>query len=396
MHGMKLLYLNSLPNYGGGEKHTWLLMRGLRERGWRVHLATPPGSPLGEQARSDGFNVHSIAFRSKWDVGSMTAVYRLVRRERFDVVHAQDHRSYLLGLLAACLAGVPVRIATVHMLNTDLSYPPVTAPKRLLYSAIDRWLAHAATGIITVSDWNRNALQRRGIPASKLRTIYPGIDLQEFAEPGPPREPNPLAALPEGAPVVGAVGRLERQKGLDILLRAFPTLLERHPEAWLVIVGDGPERQDLEALAAKLHLREQTIFTGFRRDVPALLQRFTVMAMPSHFEGLPVAPMEAYMAGVPVVATSVYGTPEVVLDGVTGLLVPPGEPGRLAAALADLLRDIPRQRAMAEAGRRLVHERFSLDTMLEATESCYRELAPVSSLPVPASSKATEVQRAGH
>ncbi|MGA2285820.1 MAG: glycosyltransferase family 4 protein [Dehalococcoidia bacterium] len=393
---MKLLYLNSLPNYGGGEKHTWLLMRGLRERGWRVHLAAPPGSSLAEQARSDGFNVHSIAFRSKWDVSSAAAIYRLLRRERFDVVHAQEPRSSLLGLPTARLAGVPVRITTVHMLNTDRSYPPLTGPKRFLYSAIFRWVARAATGIIAVSEWNRNALQRRGIPASKLRTIYPGIDLQEFSEPQPPREPNPLATLPEAAPVVGAVGRLVQQKGLDVLLRAFPTLLDRHPDAWLVIVGDGPERQSLEALAAKLRLRERTIFAGFRRDVPALLRRFTVMAMPSHFEGLPVAPMEAYMAGVPVVATAVYGTPEVVLDGWTGLLVPPGEPGRLAAALADLLRDVSRQQAMAEAGRRLVHERFSLETMLEATDSYYRELAPASSLPAPASSNVTEVQRAGH
>ncbi len=395
MGGMKLLYLNSLPNYGGGEKHTWLLMRGLRERGWRVHLAAPPGSSLAEQARSDGFNVHSIAFRSKWDVSSAAAIYRLLRRERFNVVHAQEPRSSLLGLPTARLAGVPVRITTVHMLNTDRSYPPLTGPKRFLYSAIFRWLARAATTIITVSDWNRKALLQRGITPNKIRTIYPGIDLQEFAQPGSVEEPNPLAALPENAVVVGAVGRLERQKGLNVLLRAFPSLLKTHPDAWLVIVGDGPERPALEALAAEFGLSERVVFAGFRRNVAALLRRFAVLAMPSRFEGLPVVPMEAYMAGVPVVATAVYGTPEVVRDNVTGLLVPPEEPDRLATALADLLDDLPKRQAMADAGKRLVRERFSLEAMLDATDSCYRPSALLTALSQAPSPRATEVQRAG-
>ncbi len=391
---LKLLYLNSLPNYGGGEKHTWLLMRGLRERGWRVHLAAPPGSPLGEQARADGFGVHLVDFRSKWDAGSATALYRLIRRERFDVVHAQDHRSLLLGLPMAWLAGVPVRVATVHMLNTERSYPPMTGAKRTLYSAIDRWLARLATGIVAISKWNRDALLREGIASQKVRTIYPGIDLREFDQPGPLHAPNPLVAIPEEAPVVGVVGRLEQQKGVDVLLRAFPAVLERHPEAYILVVGDGLQRPRLEVLAAELGVWERTIFAGLRKDVSALLRRFTVMAMPSLYEGLPVVPMEAYTAGVPVVAAAVYGVPEVVLDGASGLLVPPGEPPPLADALVSLLEDASRRAQMAEAGRRLVEERFSLRAMVEATASYYRDLLSAKRLPARAAPR--EAQRAGH
>jgi glycosyltransferase involved in cell wall biosynthesis len=170
--------------------------------------------------------------------------------------------------------------------------------------------------------------------------------------------------------------------------------LERHPEAYLLVVGDGPQRPVLEVLASELGVWERTIFAGFRKDVSALLRRFTVMAMPSLYEGLPVVPMEACMAGVPVVAAAVYGVPEVVMDGVSGLLVPPGEPAPLADALASLLEDAPRRAQMAEAGRKLVEERFSLEAMVEATVSYYRDLLSAKQLPARAAPR--EAQRAGH
>jgi glycosyltransferase involved in cell wall biosynthesis len=194
--------------------------------------------------------------------------------------------------------------------------------------------------------------------------------------PGEGREPVRRAlGLDAAAPVVGVVGRLEAQKGHTYLLDAWPDVRRDFPGARLLVVGDGALRAELEARALGPGLHGSVTFTGFRADVPRVLAALDVLVLPSLYEGMPLTVIEASAMGLPVVATAVDGTPEVVRDGETGRLVPPARPAALADALRALLADPARARAMGRAGRAHVLARFDLDTQVEATARVYRRVA---------------------
>jgi glycosyltransferase involved in cell wall biosynthesis len=199
-----------------------------------------------------------------------------------------------------------------------------------------------------------------GLPGGSVITIHNGV----------PDAPPPPEPRPQPGPLIGAVGRLERQKGFDILIRA----LGRVEGATLFIVGDGTERANLEELARGVGVAERVVWNGWRDDPRGLFPSFDVLVFPSRFEGFPLAVLEALLAGSAVVAADVGSVAEVVRDGETGLLVPPEDPGAVADAIRRLLADEGLRRRLGEAGRRLVLERFTAMHMTRAFEALYREL----------------------
>ena len=182
-------------------------------------------------------------------------------------------------------------------------------------------------------------------------------------------------ALGQDTPVVGVVGRLETQKGHVYLLEAWTEVIRARPDARLLVVGEGSLRGELARQARDAHIAESVIFTGFRSDVPRLLDTVDVLALPSLHEGMPLTVIEAAAAGRPVVATAVDGTPEVVRDGETGYLVPPADPAALAKALLAVLGDADAARRMGREAHRWARERFDIGAHVEATARVYREAA---------------------
>jgi glycosyltransferase involved in cell wall biosynthesis len=217
-----------------------------------------------------------------------------------------------------------------------------------------------APEVIYTSDIDRETDGRR-----RLRThvVYYGIDLERFssASPAPPAEGR----------LVGNVARLAPQKGQSVLLDAAPLVLERHPDARFVFVGDGELRGELESRARRLGIADRVVFTGARRDVPELLASFSVFALPSYFEGLCYAVIEAQAAGVPVVATPVGGVRETVVPDETGLRCDPGDPLSLADGISRLLDDPMEARRLADEARRRVRERFATERMVSETIAIY-------------------------
>jgi glycosyltransferase involved in cell wall biosynthesis len=207
-----------------------------------------------------------------------------------------------------------------------------------------------------------------------------GVDLDRFASGTP--------TLQKDGVLVGDVARLARQKDHRTLLAAMATVRREHPDARLVLVGDGELRAELEQLAAGLGLEGSVLFTGARDDVPDLLASFDVFAHAARYEGFCLAVVEAQAAGIPVVATAVGGVPEAVANGETGLLVPPGDDHALAAAITRLLEDQPLADRLAAAGRRRVHDLYSERRMVEETLRLYGE-APTSSTRIESSERDT-------
>lgn len=277
-------------------------------------------------------------------------------------VHVGTGREDFDGARAARRAGVPAVVQTLH-LPWLMGSPKHRVPLFRSLQGIDR--------LIAVSAGQRRSYERAGVPAELFTTVVNGIRPRRTWL---PREQARAAlGLEPSRPVVLAVGRLVVQKGHRTLVEALPELVARVPDAVVVVVGDGPLRPQLERRARELGVAEHLRMVGFQPDARGLLGAADVFALPSRQEALPLAALEAMDAGLPVVATAVLGTTEVVEPGRTGLLVRRDAPRPLAAALAELLADPERARAYGEAGQARFAERFTSDRMAAQTLAVYED-----------------------
>ena len=367
-----LLFVLTSPVRGGVEEVVLALLQRLDRSEFRLALAAPP--PLLDALAPDlaGVPVATLGVAAEsW--GRRDEIARLaafIRRLRPDVVNPHLFRSTLVAAPVARWCGARSVVETYHG-REGWRRGPVRG--RFLP---DRLIARLLDGVIAVSEAARDFLiAAKGYPPGRVVVVPNGRDLSVYG-PGEGREPVRRAlGLDAAAPVVGVVGRLEAQKGHTYLLDAWPDVRRDFPGARLLVVGDGALRAELEARALGPGLHGSVTFTGFRADVPRVLAALDVLVLPSLYEGMPLTVIEASAMGLPVVATAVDGTPEVVRDGETGRLVPPARPAALADALRALLADPARARAMGRAGRAHVLARFDLDTQVEATARVYRRVA---------------------
>lgn len=292
--------------------------------------------------------------RSGHDVRSLRAHFSALREVAPDIVHVNlsSPWSCQYCIAAACLLRRP-RVVAVY----QLPRPPVSERqrrmKRLTARGVDR---HVGVGART----SREVEQLIGFPTGSVITIHNGV----------PDESHPPAPRPRPGPLIGAVGRLEPQKGFDVLIRALPQV----DRATLVLVGDGSERGSLEELADRIGVADRVLWIGWSDEPRSYLGAVDVFALPSRFEGFPLTVLEALLARTAVAATDVGSVAEAVRHAETGLLVPAEDPAALADAIRRLLGDEALRRRLGEQGRRLVQERFTAAHMTRAFESLYDDL----------------------
>jgi glycosyltransferase involved in cell wall biosynthesis len=229
--------------------------------------------------------------------------------------------------------------------------------------------------LIAVSQAIVRKIEDEGRMGPPVTLIYNGVDLDRYDHQEPCCTLREEYGLPESGPIVGVVARLEPEKGHPTLLEAWPTVLASQQDATLLVVGEGSRREALEAQAAELDLGPRVVFTGRRDDVPAVTAALDVAVLPSYREAQGLSILEAMALSRPVVASAVGGIPEMIDDGVTGLLVPPRDAPALAEAILRLLADHPLADTLARAAHDLVHERFCVELMVRAIESIYDEAA---------------------
>jgi glycosyltransferase involved in cell wall biosynthesis len=331
-----ITYLHQATAWGAVESYLAQILEALDEPAVVIHPESPDLVELAKLAELRPYTPRSSPLL-------LAHLVRELRELRPRLVHVVD--VWPLAFLAARIARVPRVVVTHH--TPELPRTDNVAGRALWTLG---WLAHPE--VIYTSEADRERDGGRGI------VIPLGIDLARFAAVGPRAH--------EGH-VIGNVARLVEQKNQRALVDAAPAILERFPDARFVVAGDGPLRRTLEARAAGLPFD----FLGERADVPELLAGFDVFAFPSLFEGLCLAVIEAQAAGVPVVATPVGGIRETVVDGETGLLVPPNDPPALAAAVCRLLEDLALAAKLADAARRRVRERYSVERMVAGTLALY-------------------------
>lgn len=362
------------------------LLQGLRDRGHEVAGCAPTEGPLLERLRSMGIATHVIPLRHAWDWSSVRALARLLDEQGFDVV--QSHGRIMNILTRRAVAWTrrrPLCIGTEHnpqRLAHGSNEPGWKAKfKARFYRWLDNTTARWSDMNICVSEAVRLDKVEQGVPEEKLVTIENGIDLPRF----PPADPTSTARLrqtldlPEDAPIVGTLARLDRQKNVGDMIRAMPTVWEAIPSAQLVIAGDGVEREALERLALELGGQGRVRFLGFRTDAVDLLHLYDIFCLSSRWEGLPISVLEAMACRRPVVATPVPGILAAVAEGETAWITPFGDPPAMGHALRGLLSDEAKRNAMGESGRHRLERLFTIDRMTERTEAIYRSLAHGSS-----------------
>ncbi len=347
------------------------LDRGFFEAG----LAWGPGDVLDDEARAlDDVTRFEIAdlVRPVSPIGDLRALAALrtsIRRFRPDVVHTHSSKAGVLGRLAARLEKVPAVVHTVH----GFGFTPLqSSVKRAVFFRAEKLAARWTDHFVAVSRVNLDRGVELGLwKADHASVIRAGIDLDRFRAPGDGLETRRRLGVPDGAPLVTQIGNFKPQKAPLDFVRAAARIAEDMANVRFVMVGDGPLRGVAEARAAELGLADRMIFCGWWDDVPGLLAATTVSVLSSRHEGLPCSVVESLAAGVPVVATAVDGTPEVVRPGVNGDLVPPGDAEALARAVLAILDDGDRLKSMAAAAAGGLDE-FGRDHMVRKLEELYR------------------------
>jgi glycosyltransferase involved in cell wall biosynthesis len=337
---------------GGSERHLLTLLPALAERDVDVvfvGLDDPAWDPADFY---DALRVPAVRIPAPRDLDPALLV-RTVRALDADVVHTHLVHADVYG-------GVAAKLRRARLVSSKHNDDPFRAGA---FRYVERALARAADRIVTISDsLRRFTVERVGVPAAKVQTIHYGLD-----EPPAPWGENPADPVPNDARVVLSVSRLTEQKGLDVALRAFATL---PADTFFVGLGEGPARGALEELARELGVEHRVHLPGRVPDVAAWLRRAAVYVQPARWEGFGLAVLEAMVCGLPVVATNVSSLPELVVDGETGILVPPDAPAALATALATVLESP----GLGDAGRERARREFSVAAMADRTAALYASL----------------------
>lgn len=364
---MRVLQLISSRGYYGAENVVYQLATQLKLLGDHVAIALLERDDslphaLAEQAERSGIPVYRLRCKGRIGGGAMRGVRRLLRTERFDILHTHNYKSNAYGYLASRLLGIPV-IATCH------NWTDTTLALRV-YGALDRQLLARFDRIVTVSASTRARLANRSIPARRIVTIGNGVSIPKLPLPRSPGSPG--SSGPEGRDVtVGVAARLSREKGVDVFLRAAALLTKRDPGMRFVIAGDGPERERLQELTKELDLASSVTFLGFCTDMHAFLSTLDMFVQPSRVDAMPMSVLEAMAQGLPVIASAVGGLPEILDNGGRGCLALPGDANSLATAILHLSSDENLRSTLSAAGREHVRQRCSAVAMARQYRDLY-------------------------
>ncbi len=354
---LKILHIDPERNWGGGEAQVLGLLTYLAARGHQNDLLADPAGQL--IARSQSLNVKRIPFvlRNDLDLRGIPWLRRQIGREKYDVVHFHTKRAHALSL----------------WLPRGGHGPKFLVTRRMDYPEKSNWYTHRlynqrVDGVVAISQTIARLLSDAGVDARKIRLIHSGIDASRF---GGSLDRSRARA---SEVVVGCLGVLEERKGHRYLLEAAVLLKARGLKLKYLVAGAGALRADLERRTADEELQDTVNFVGFVSDAAEFLAGVDIFVMPSLYEGLGVAALEAMAGGKPVIASRVGGLAESVIDGETGILVPPRDSAALADAIAKLVGEPERARGMGRKGRVRVLEHFSMEQMAKRNEAFYYEL----------------------
>ena len=358
---MYSLHVDTARTWRGGQNQVLLTVNGLRAIGQRAALVAHPDGELRRRV-AEGLDLIPLAPRTEMDLSAAWKFSRLIKRLNPDVIHAHDPHGVAMASFALSLGG------------STASGPALIASRRVDFhlkgNSLSRWKHRQVDCFIAASEAIRQILLHDGVEADRAVTVHEGIDVEHVVA-ADPVNIHETFWLPHQAPVVGNVAALVPHKGQRYLIEAAHLVVQEIPDARFVILGEGELREQLERQVHDHHLEKHVLLPGFRTDVLGCIKGFDLFAMSSVTEGLGTSLLDAMACSRPIVATTAGGIPEIVEDGVNGLLVPPRDARALADAIVRALRDASLRQRFGTAGLARVKARFTVERMVEQTAAVY-------------------------
>ena len=365
-----ILHLISSAGLLGAERVLLELAGHSKQAGLKVTIGVfensrNPNLEVANEAKERGFQVQIFPCSGRLDKNTIQMIKDYIDNASVQILHSHNYKSNFYARRA--LSNSNVRwVVTNHGRRFG--------PKLLLYNLLDAFIVRRADKIIAVSEEIAKKMKLAGIVKGKILLIENGVNLERFTKNTSPEAIKESLGIKKEALVVGTIGALTREKGHQYLLRAALKVIRIYPKAIFLLVGDGIERPNLEKTVSHLGIKDSVIFAGMRKDVPEILSILNAFVLPSLNEGLPIALLEAQAAKVPVVATRVGAIPDVVKDGITGILIPPEDPEAIAKSIVRVLSDRKGAHNMAQKGFERVRDNFSSEKMASKYIMIYKEL----------------------
>jgi len=368
MYPIKVLHVISKLPIGGVENLLLMVLRNCNKaKFFPMVCSLSDRGEIGKEIEDLGFEVvclNKLKHRIDWTI--VKDIYRCIRKNDIQVVFSYQYHANLYGRIAAHLARVPCIIASVHNVYT--------IDKKIHRRIINKYLSGWTDKIVAVSKAVKDdVLKYDLVPDEKVEIIYNGVDLSKFLDTNGDAVKQEFTIAP-GVPVIGTVGRLTLQKGQRYLLEAISLLRKKFPDLVLLVVGDGPLKNELKDYAKSLGIQKSAIFTGSRRDVPSLLAAMDLFVLPSLWEGLSISLIESMAAGKPVITTDIPPIREVVNTDKVGILVPPQDSRTLAEAIEILLKNKGMAERLGKAARERVFSTFNIETTIRRYTDIFEDI----------------------
>lgn len=364
---MFALHIDTARTWRGGQNQVLLTVNGLREIGHRAALVAHPDGELRRRA-SEGLELIPLAPRTEVDLSTAWRLARVLKRLEPDVIHAHDPHGIAMAALALSMGGS----------GPSGRVPPLVASRRVDFHlkahSFSRWKHRQVACFLAASEVIRKMLVADGVPAERTVTVHEGIDVDHVAA-APPVNVHEAFWLPHHAPVVGNIAALVPHKGQRHLIEAAHLVVRDVPDARFLILGEGELRDPLTRQIRDYRLEKHVLLPGFRTDVLGCLKSFDLFVMSSVSEGLGTSLLDAMACARPIVATAAGGIPEIIEDGVNGLLVPPRDHHAMAAAIVRMLTNEPLRNQLGGTGLARVRERFTVERMVAETVAVYARVA---------------------
>ncbi|HDZ27709.1 hypothetical protein LCGC14_1018820 [marine sediment metagenome] len=364
---MSLFQIDAGKEWRGGQRQSLFLAKELKRKGLPFFFIVQPESPLHQKACEAELPVLPFKMRNEFDLPAILRLAWAMKRKKCLLVHFHDAHSAAVGSVAASLAKVPFRIITRR----------VDFPLKKNYFSRRKYIKNIDV-IIAISEGVKKVLVEGGVDPENVEVISSGIDFSSFEEDSSALTSKDYLHREFSFAVddylVGIVAHLADHKGHQYLIQATKILKQQAPKIKTIIVGEGPLSMELDRQAKELDVEDIIFFLGFRKDIPKILSSLDLFVLSSHLEGMGSSILDAMASRLPVVATKVGGIPEVVINGETGLLVPPRNPSALARAILMLYSDKTLASRLGQKGYELVHRKFSAEAMADKVVRLYEKV----------------------
>lgn len=371
MEKIRILETIDKPFLGGGQVALLCLAKNLDKARFDVSVCCQEGGALVEEVKKNQIKYFPVTFKKRRERKTVREIAAILKDQRIDILHTHGGVAGLYARRAACKSKTPVIIHTLHGIHYLHYRNPLL---KFLCILLERYFSRCTDALVFVSDGDRNKGQKYRLASEeKMIVVKNGIDFSKYQKLEVNNKVNKIRELnlESSRPIVGTVARLHRQKGLVYLLKAANKISQVFPEVKILIIGEGPSRKKLEKQVNRLGLEKWVKLMGERSDVPELLSLFDVFILPSLWEGLPYALIEAAALEKPVVATCVDGIKEIVKDGETGILVPSKESEILAQKVISILQDREYASRLGEKLKQYIAPQYNLSRMIEEYQNLY-------------------------